>query len=287
MCLALPCAQASAAEGGGVGLTCLYCREPAELGDVVQLAEPLWCCSLCGLACHVQCYCDAHPQLPTVAAKLKALLAAAANGDRRQQQQWQRREAADGGSPAGGSSLLGASPAAAAVAAEAEVRRQQHATALAAYGEPWQERKQRVQLTTPHGRCESLRQLGAGMSLFALLATCSVVVICILLLPPMRSGCCLCLCFCCCCCAPPLPNCRRPGWDLRCVIVKTGDDCRQELLAMQLIAAFHEIFVEAQLPLCLRPYEVLPTSNRTALIEMVPNAPSIHAIKSKSPPGTR
>lgn len=53
----------------------------------------------------------------------------------------------------------------------------------------------------------------------------------------------------------PHPD-RRPGWDLRCVIVKTGDDCRQELLAMQLIRAFHEIFGEARLPLWLRPYEV-------------------------------
>lgn len=35
----------------------------------------------------------------------------------------------------------------------------------------------------------------------------------------------------------------------------------------------------------LRPYEVLVTSNRTALIEMVPDAPSIHHIKSKSPAG--
>ena len=42
---------------------------------------------------------------------------------------------------------------------------------------------------------------------------------------------------------------------------------------------------EAQLPLALRPFEVLVTSNRTALIEMVPDAPSIHTIKSKSPPG--
>ncbi|GAB4820846.1 hypothetical protein N2152v2_007892 [Parachlorella kessleri] len=82
------------------------------------------------------------------------------------------------------------------------------------------------------------------------------------------------------------PHGRRPGWDLRCVIVKSGDDCRQELLAMQLIQAFSDIFQEAQLPLWLRTYEVLVTSNRTALIEMVPNAPSIHAIKAKSPPGT-
>lgn len=77
----------------------------------------------------------------------------------------------------------------------------------------------------------------------------------------------------------------RPGWDLRCVIVKSGDDCRQELLAMQLITAFYEIFQEARLPLYLRPYEVLVTSNKTALIEMVPNAPSIHAIKSNYAPG--
>ena len=36
----------------------------------------------------------------------------------------------------------------------------------------------------------------------------------------------------------------------------------------------------------MRPYEVLVTSARTALIEFVPNTASIHAIKAKSPPGT-
>ena len=35
---------------------------------------------------------------------------------------------------------------------------------------------------------------------------------------------------------------RRPSWAVRPVIVKSGDDCRQELLAMQLIRAFHGIF---------------------------------------------
>lgn len=43
---------------------------------------------------------------------------------------------------------------------------------------------------------------------------------------------------------------------------------------------------EERLPLWLRPYEVLVTSDRTALIEFVPNTASIHAIKSKSPPGS-
>ncbi len=79
------------------------------------------------------------------------------------------------------------------------------------------------------------------------------------------------------------PHGSRPGWDLTCVIVKSGDDCRQELLSMQLIRTFHSIFAEAGLPLWLRPYEVLVTSSLTALIEMVPNAPSIHNVKSSFP----
>jgi phosphatidylinositol 4-kinase len=43
---------------------------------------------------------------------------------------------------------------------------------------------------------------------------------------------------------------------------------------------------EAGLPLWLRPYEVLVTSNRTSLIELVPNTLSIHAVKAKSPANT-
>ncbi|KAI9074793.1 hypothetical protein K1719_043217 [Acacia pycnantha] len=73
------------------------------------------------------------------------------------------------------------------------------------------------------------------------------------------------------------------GWDLRSVIVKSGDDCRQEHLAVQLISHFYDIFQEAGLPLWLRPYEVLCTSSYTAFIETIPDTASIHSIKSRYP----
>ncbi|KAJ7543072.1 hypothetical protein O6H91_09G024200 [Diphasiastrum complanatum] len=72
------------------------------------------------------------------------------------------------------------------------------------------------------------------------------------------------------------------GWDLRSVIVKSGDDCRQEHLAVQLVFQFYDIFQEAGLPLWLRPYEVIVTSSHTALIETIPDTASIHAIKSRN-----
>lgn len=72
-------------------------------------------------------------------------------------------------------------------------------------------------------------------------------------------------------------------WDLKSMIVKSGDDCRQEHLAVQLVAHFHDIFAEAGLPLWLRPYEVLVTSSNTALIETITDAVSIHTLKSRYP----
>ncbi|XP_052620227.1 phosphatidylinositol 4-kinase beta 1 isoform X1 [Lactuca sativa] len=76
---------------------------------------------------------------------------------------------------------------------------------------------------------------------------------------------------------------KFPGWDLVSVIVKSGDDCRQEHLAVQLISHFYDIFQEAGLPLWLRPYEVLVTSSYTALIETIPDTASLHSIKSRYP----
>ena len=64
-----------------------------------------------------------------------------------------------------------------------------------------------------------------------------------------------------------------------------GSCCSSQNIQIQ----FNTITIKRQeegLPLWLRPYEVLVTSARTALIEFVPNTASIHAIKAKSPPRT-
>jgi phosphatidylinositol 4-kinase len=71
---------------------------------------------------------------------------------------------------------------------------------------------------------------------------------------------------------------------VRHVIVKSGDDCRQELLAVELIRQFHDIFAASGLPLWLKPYEVLVTSSHTAFIEVIPDALSLHVLKSRCPP---
>lgn len=77
-----------------------------------------------------------------------------------------------------------------------------------------------------------------------------------------------------------------PGWSLKPVIIKAGDNCRQELLAIQLAQTFARIFSDAGLPLWLRPFEVIATSTTSAFIEAITDAPSIHAIKSRAPRGT-
>ena len=47
-----------------------------------------------------------------------------------------------------------------------------------------------------------------------------------------------------------------PCWRLRPVIVKSGDDCRQELMAVQIVSKLQAVFLDAGLPLWLRPFEV-------------------------------
>jgi len=79
---------------------------------------------------------------------------------------------------------------------------------------------------------------------------------------------------------------RLPTWKLQSVVVKAGDDCRQELMAVQLVKEFNQIFAMAGLPMNVREYGVIVTSSHSGLIETVLDAVSIHGMKKGSFPGT-
>ncbi|KAJ3413057.1 Phosphatidylinositol 4-kinase pik1alpha (PI4-kinase)(PtdIns-4-kinase) [Chytridiales sp. JEL 0842] len=72
-----------------------------------------------------------------------------------------------------------------------------------------------------------------------------------------------------------------PSWKLLSVIVKTGGDLRQEVLALQLIKEMQRIWREEKVPIWSYSYRVLVTSDEGGLVETVKNAISVHSIKKE------
>ncbi|XP_029437009.1 phosphatidylinositol 4-kinase beta isoform X2 [Rhinatrema bivittatum] len=73
-----------------------------------------------------------------------------------------------------------------------------------------------------------------------------------------------------------------PNWRLLSVIVKCGDDLRQELLAFQVLKQLQAIWEQERVPLWIRPYKILVISADSGMIEPVVNAVSIHQVKKQS-----
>jgi len=70
-----------------------------------------------------------------------------------------------------------------------------------------------------------------------------------------------------------------PNWDLVSVIVKTGDDLRQEAFACQLIAVCAKIWGEYGVNVWVKKMRILVTGESSGLIETITDAVSLHSIK--------
>lgn len=69
------------------------------------------------------------------------------------------------------------------------------------------------------------------------------------------------------------------NWDLISVIVKTGDDLRQEAFACQLIQVCTKIWEEANIPVWTKRMRILVTGESCGLIETITNGVSLHSLK--------
>uniref|UniRef100_A0A061RGS5 1-phosphatidylinositol 4-kinase n=1 Tax=Tetraselmis sp. GSL018 TaxID=582737 RepID=A0A061RGS5_9CHLO len=68
-------------------------------------------------------------------------------------------------------------------------------------------------------------------------------------------------------------------------IFKVGDDCRQDVMSLQVISLLKDVFHKAGLDLYLMPYGVLPTGYECGIIEVVPNSASRASLGETSESG--
>jgi phosphatidylinositol 4-kinase A len=65
-------------------------------------------------------------------------------------------------------------------------------------------------------------------------------------------------------------------------MAKSNDDLRQEVFVMQMIHYYKSVFAQAKLPLWLKTYRILSTSNSTGLIEVLVDATSLDGLKKSN-----
>lgn len=70
-----------------------------------------------------------------------------------------------------------------------------------------------------------------------------------------------------------------PNWDLFSVIIKTGDDLRQEALASQLITHARHLWRAAGVDVWVKNMRIMIAGGNSGLVETITNALSLHSIK--------
>jgi phosphatidylinositol 4-kinase len=75
-----------------------------------------------------------------------------------------------------------------------------------------------------------------------------------------------------------------PSCDLRCFIIKSNDDLRQEICCMQLMTLCQEIFLHFGLghQLWLKPYRIVSTGSSTGVVQVLPDTISLDGLKKTS-----
>ena len=71
------------------------------------------------------------------------------------------------------------------------------------------------------------------------------------------------------------------SYTLKPVIMKGGDDLRQEVFAMQLFKKFNSIFQKEQTGIYIRPYEIMVTSSSAGFLEFLSDTTTVSGLKNK------
>ncbi|CAG0900584.1 unnamed protein product [Darwinula stevensoni] len=72
------------------------------------------------------------------------------------------------------------------------------------------------------------------------------------------------------------------NWHLLALIVKCGDDLRQELMAQQVLTNLQHIWETEHVPLFVRPYQIIVLSKDSGFIEPILHTVSLHQVKKHS-----
>lgn len=71
------------------------------------------------------------------------------------------------------------------------------------------------------------------------------------------------------------------GYEIVCAIIKRGSDIRHEVVALQILNEMKNIFKEERLDIYLKTYKIFLIDRKSACIEAITNADSIHNIKKR------